>query len=429
MNQQQGDEKRGPNDRTRSSERHVYVLATLDTKGSEAAYVADLIAACGAIPRLVDVGCQCAPTVVPDVARDEVYAAAGHDAGALAAAGDRGRAIRAAAQGAAAWMRRAAERREVAGVLAIGGSAGTTIGTAAMRALSIGVPKVMASTLASGQVRHYVGDKDILMLNTVVDLSGLNRITRRVLAEAAFAVSGMVLFGARHAHGPTDDRRLVAATMFGVTTPCVEQARKLLESQGYEVLVFHATGNGGQAMESLIEEGLFAGVLDITTTELADELVGGVLSAGPDRLTAAARAGVPQVVSLGATDMVNFHAPESVPARFAGRTFYQHNPNVTLMRTTADECAAIGTEMGRKLSASAGPVAVYAPLAGVSAIDRAGQPFDNDAARRALVTALRTEAPSLELHELDCHINDAPFARAVVNRLVEMIEAEQAKPA
>jgi len=214
--------------------------------------------------------------------------------------------------------------------------------------------------------------------------------------------------------------------MFGVTTPCVEEARRVLEDAGYEVLVFHATGGGGQAMESLIEEGLIAGVLDLTTTELADELVGGVLSAGPMRLTAAARRGVPQVVSLGATDMVNFHARESVPAKFVCRTFYQHNANVTLMRTTAAECAAIGADIGRKLAKAAGPVAVFAPTLGVSALDRAGQPFDDPAARQATCAALRASAPDLEFTALDWHINDPEFARAAAGRLIAILAAKRA---
>lgn len=407
-----------------TQERAVYILATLDTKGREAAYVRDLLAGYGASAELVDTGCLGAPTVRADIAREEIFAAGGGNVEALAAEGDRGLAVRAAAEGAAAWMRRAHARGAVAGVIAIGGSAGTTIGTAAMRALPIGVPKVMISTLASGQVRHYVGDKDILMLNSVVDLAGLNRITRRVLGEGARAMAGMVLL--EPDKPPADDRPLIAATMFGVTTPCVERAKTVLEQAGYEVLVFHATGSGGQAMESLIQEGLFGGVLDITTTELADELVGGVLSAGSERLTAAATRGVPQVVSVGATDMVNFHSPASVSEKFRGRKFYHHNPNVTLMRTTAEECARIGADMGRKLSAAIGPVAVLLPAQGVSAIDRSGQPFDDPAARRALFSALRRSAPQLEIQELDCHINDPQFAVAAAGRLLELLGSRQA---
>jgi uncharacterized protein (UPF0261 family) len=402
-------------------ERAVYILATLDTKGREAAYVRDLLAGYGVHVQLVDVGCLAAPTVRADVSREEIFAAGGSDVPALTAGGDRGPAVSAAAHGAAAWIARAHAREPVAGVIALGGSAGTTIGTAAMRVLPIGVPKIMVSTLASGQVRHYVGDKDILMLNPVVDISGLNRITRQVLGEAARAMAGLVLL--EPDKPPAGERPLIAATMFGVTTPCVERAKAALEEAGYEVLVFHATGSGGQAMESLVSEGLFAGVLDITTTELADELVGGLLSAGAQRLTAAARYGVPQVVSVGATDMVNFHAPDSVPERFRGRTFYHHNPNVTLMRTTADECARIGADIGRKLSAATGAVAVFLPGQGVSAIDRAGQPFDDPDARGALFSALRESAPAVEIQERDCHINDPQFAVAAAGRLLELLAA------
>ncbi len=354
--------------------------------------------------------------------REAIFSAAGYDAQALAAAGDRGKAVSAAAAGAAVWMRRAHADGRVLGVIGIGGSAGTTIGTAAMRALPIGVPKLMISTLASGQVRHYVGDKDILMLNSVVDVSGLNRITRAVLGEAARAMAGLVRFESPPL--AADDRPLIAATMFGVTTPCVEQAKAVLEEAGYEVLVFHATGVGGQAMESLIDEGLFAGVLDVTTTELADELVGGVLSAGPERLTAASRRGVPQVVSVGATDMVNFHAPSTVPEKFRGRTFYQHNDNVTLMRTSVEECAAIGADIGRKLSAARGDVAVLLPGRGVSAIDRAGGPFDDPAARRAMAAALCGASPQLSVEELDLHINDAEFAVAAAERLLALLRTD-----
>ena len=317
-------------------------------------------------------------------------------------------------------MAEAFERGEVAGVLALGGSAGTTIGTAVMRGLPLGVPKVMVSTLASGQVRTYVGDKDIFMLNSVVDILGINRISRAILGEAARAMAGMVLF----ADSPVPagaDRPLVAITMFGVTTPCVMRAREVLEASGYEVLVFHATGNGGQAMESLVRDGLLAGVLDLTTTELADELVGGVFTAGPDRLLAAGQKGVPQVVSVGALDMVNFHGFETVPARFQGRKFHRHNANVTLMRTTPEECASLGAELGRKLAGSCGPTEIWFPLRGVSALDAAGQPFDDPMARQALYSAIRAEAGPIRVIEDDHHINDCDFAEAAANRLIALM--------
>jgi uncharacterized protein (UPF0261 family) len=398
----------------------VYLLATLDTKGREAEFLRDRLRACGATVTLLDTGALAAPTCTADVSREEVFRAGGAELAQIVAQADRGRAIAVAAVGAARLVREHYAAGRVSGVLAIGGSAGTTIGSAAMRALPLGVPKLLVSTLASGQVRHYVRDKDIMMLNAVVDIAGLNRISRTILDEAARAMTGMVSF--RPAAVDGSDRPLVAATMFGVTTACVERARRALEQAGYEVLVFHATGSGGQAMESLIAEGLIAGVLDITTTELADELVGGALSAGPDRLTAAGLASVPQVVSVGATDMVNFHAPETVPERFRGRKFYQHNPSVTLMRTTADENAQIGEEIGRKMAAARGPAVIMLPTAGVSAIDCAGQPFDDPVSRQALFDGIRRTAVGVEIVSLDYRINDPEFADAAATKLIAMIE-------
>jgi len=400
----------------------VMLFATLDTKGREAEYVRDLLVSWGVPVVLVDVGSLGPPAVTADVPREGIFELAGTTAEAVRQAGDRGMAVTKASEGAARFTQEAHARGEVAGVLALGGSAGTTIGTAAMKVLPLGVPKVMLSTLASGMVRQFVGDKDIFMLNAVVDIAGINRVSRPILSEAARAMAGLVT-----RPGPRDeatDKPLVAATMFGVTTPCVERARQTLEEAGYEVLVFHATGNGGQAMESLIGEGLIAGVLDITTTELADEYVGGFLSAGPNRLTAAGRAGIPQVVSTGAVDMVNFYAPETVPGRFDGRRFYKHNPNVTLMRTTAGECESIGRDIARKLSAAAGPVAVLLPALGVSAIDRAGQPFDDPVARRALHETIRSGLPGADVAELPLHINDPAFADAAAHKLIELIRTK-----
>ena len=400
----------------------VYLLATLDTKGTEAAYVRDRLVSVGMRVTLVDTGSLGAPMVQADVSREQVFLAAGTTLAEVVARGDRGEAVNAAAKGAAWLVAEAHAQGRVSGVLALGGSAGTTIGTAAMRSLPIGVPKLMVSTLASGQVRHFVGDKDVLMLNAVVDILGVNRVSRAILDEAARAMAGLVLFDKDVSVAA--DKPLIAATMFGVTTPCIERAKQVLEAAGYEVLVFHATGNGGQAMESLIAEGLIAGVLDITTTELADELVGGVLSAGPSRLTAAGARGIPQVVSVGETDMVNFHAPETVPERLRERLFYRHNANVTLMRTTPEENAAIGADIGRKLAQAQGPVAVLLPTRGVSAIDREGQPFNALAARQALFDAIHRTAGATLIEERDLHINDPAFAEACAARLLEMLESK-----
>jgi uncharacterized protein (UPF0261 family) len=294
-----------------------------------------------------------------------------------------------------------------------------------MRALPFGVPKLMVSTLASGQVRQYVGVRDVLMMHSVVDISGLNRISRRVLSNAAWAMIGMIGQGERGTDVPQagEEKPLVTATMFGVTTPCVEAARRAVEEQGYEVLVFHATGTGGQTMESFIADGLIRGVLDLTTTELADELVGGILTAGRDRLTAAALKGVPQVISLGALDMVNFGPPETVPEKFRGRRFYQHNPTVTLMRTTPDENDRLGKEIAEKASAARGPTAVLVPLRGVSAIDAEGKPFWWPEADAALFGSLRLWlSPHVELIELDLHINDPAFAAAASQTLLRLLK-------
>jgi uncharacterized protein (UPF0261 family) len=387
----------------------VHVIATLDTKGPEAQFV------CRRLNELE------VPTTLVDAAAD------------IHKVDDRGEAVAQAARDVCALISSAYARGEVSGVLSLGGSAGTLIGTAAMQAVPLGVPKVMVSTLASGQTRPYVGSKDILMLNAVVDIAGINRISRQILNEAAAAIAGMVKFRAAESG---DVKPLVAATMFGVTTPCVRHAAKILEEAGYEVLVFHATGNGGEAMESLIREGLIAGVLDITTTELADELVGGTLSAGPDRLTAAADCGVPQVVSVGALDMVNFGPRNSVPDKFNDRKFHRHNDNVTLMRTTAQENRQLGHQIARQVARSAGPAAILLPLQGISAIDRVGQPFDDPAARTALFEGVRAgwaeaapkretadhAAPPIDLVELDCHINDVAFAEAAARKLLQLIQ-------
>ncbi|MBX6342412.1 MAG: Tm-1-like ATP-binding domain-containing protein, partial [Thermomicrobiaceae bacterium] len=344
----------------------VVLIGTLDTKGAEYGYLRERIQADGCDTILVDAGVLGEPAVTPDVTRDEVARAAGADVRELAARADRGAAVETMARGATAVLTRLFAEGRVQGVLALGGSGGSAIATQAMRALPVGVPKLMVSTLASGDTRPYVGAVDVTMMYPVVDIAGINRISARILANAAAAIAGMAKSYAVSAPA-VDDRRLIGATMFGVTTPCVTAARRRLEERGYEVLVFHATGTGGQAMEALARGGYLAGVLDITTTELADELVGGVLSAGPERLEAAGEAGLPQVVSLGALDMVNFGPLDTVPERFRGRRLYQHNPTVTLMRTTPEECAELGRIIARKLNRARGPLAVFIPLRGVSA--------------------------------------------------------------
>ncbi|TML90468.1 MAG: UPF0261 family protein [Actinobacteria bacterium] len=395
----------------------VVLLGTLDTKGAEYAFLRDRVREHGVDVLLVDAGIH-EPLVEPDIGRDEVARAAGADVTALAEAGDRGAAVAAMGAGAEAVVRRLYAEERLDGILALGGSGGSSIATRAMRALAVGVPKLMVSTVASGDTRPYVGAVDVTMMYSVVDIAGVNRVSARIMANAAAAIAGMA--GAQVP--PLEEKPLVAATMFGVTTPCVTRARERLEELGYEVLVFHATGAGGQSMEALVRGGFLAGVLDVTTTELADELVGGVLSAGPERLQAAGEVGLPQVVSLGALDMVNFGPRETVPEKFEGRNLYVHNPTITLMRTTPEENAELGREIGRKLSAATGPTVLFVPLKGVSMIDVEGQPFYDAAADEALRAGLReTLDGRVELHEVDTDINDPAFATAMADRLHELI--------
>ncbi|MDP9284134.1 MAG: Tm-1-like ATP-binding domain-containing protein [Actinomycetota bacterium] len=401
----------------------VVLLGTLDTKGGEYAFLRERLLSLGVEVTVVDAGVHEPVGLEPDVGREEVARAAGADANSLAAAGDRGAAVTAMGAGSEQVVRALHAAGRLDGILALGGSGGSSIAARAMRALPVGVPKLLVSTVASGDTRPYVGAVDVTMMYSVVDISGVNRISGRIMANAAGAIAGMV--GATAP--PLDGRPLVAATMFGVTTPCVTRARERLEELGYEVLVFHATGAGGQSMEALAKDGFLAGVLDVTTTELADELVGGVLSAGPERLEAAGAVGIPQVVSLGALDMVNFGPRDSVPPQFAGRNLYVHNPTVTLMRTTPAECTELGRTIGRKLSAASGPTVVFVPLGGVSMIDVPGQPFHDPEADEALVAGLKeTLDERIELHERPEDVNDPAFATAMADRLHELIQAAAA---
>jgi uncharacterized protein (UPF0261 family) len=342
------------------------------------------------------------------------------DVDELIRAGDRGRAVSAMAQAAAAVVRRLYDEGRCHGVLAAGGSGNTAIATHAMQALPVGVPKLMVSTVAAGDTRDYVGGSDVMLMASVTDVAGINSISGRILANAAAAMAGMVTATPVELD---EQRPLVAATMFGVTTPAVTAAREVLEERGYEVLVFHATGTGGTAMEALVDSGFITAVLDITTTELCDRLVGGVLAAGPDRLEVAGRHGIPQVVSLGALDMVNFGARDTVPPQFEGRNLYVHNPSVTLMRTTPEECAELGRIIARKLSSAQGPTALFIPLKGVSAIDVEGAPFYDPDADRALFEALRENiGANIELIELEQNVNDPQFAHAMVDKLEEYLK-------
>jgi len=397
----------------------IAILGTMDTKGVEHGYVAELIRQRGHQVLIIDVGSLDEPRLKPDVTRQEVAQATDVDFAGLMAKRDRGAAVAAMSKGAPIILARLADEKRIDGVISLGGGGGTAIATAAMRALPVGFPKLMVSTMTGGNIAPYVGVKDIVMFPSVVDVAGLNRISRPLLARAAGAICGMVEMSVPPAAG----KPVIVASQFGNTTACIEQARKILEAAGYEVIVFAATGTGGRTMESLIEAGLVAGVLDITTTEWADELVGGVLAAGPTRLEAAARAGVPAVVSTGCLDMVNFGPRESVPTKFAGRKFYQHNPQVTLMRTTPDECRQLGQKLAEKLNLSTGPVTVLLPLRGGSVIGAPGGPFHDPAADAVLFRELKsTLRPDIIVQELDGAINDLPFAEACAQALLNHLK-------
>ncbi|GAA3141329.1 MULTISPECIES: Tm-1-like ATP-binding domain-containing protein [Nonomuraea] len=403
----------------------VLLLGTLDTKGAEYAHVRDLVTAAGQEVVLLDAGVMGGGTLAPDIPAAEVAEAGGASLEELRSAGDRGAALSAMAAGAARVARALYERGGLSGVLALGGSGGSSIAAAAMAALPVGLPKLLVSTMASGDVSAYVGQSDVTLMYSVVDVAGVNSISRQILGNAAAAIAAMAAaYDARAGAPPGEDRPLVAATMFGVTTPAVDAARARLEELGYEVIVFHATGSGGRAMEALTASGYFAGVLDLTTTELADDLVGGVLSAGPDRLTAAGAAGVPQVVSLGALDMVNFGPMDTVPARFRERNLLVHNPTVTLMRTTPEENAELGRRIGAKLAAATGPVVLFVPRGGVSAVDVPGGPFHDPAADAACFDAVldAVAGTGVQVVESADDINRPAFAVAAADRLHELIQ-------
>ena len=398
----------------------VCIVGTMDTKGIEFSFIKTQIESSGVSTCVINTGILGEPQLTPDISADEVAQAAGSSLQALRDEGDRGNSVTIMAQGAAALVAERHAAGEIDGIISLGGSAGTTIGTTAMQAVPVGVPKIMVSTLASGDTSPYVQSKDICMMYSVVDIAGINRLSRQILANAAGAIVGMV---SAEVPETTADKPLIAATMFGVTTPCVTKAREILEAAGYEVLVFHATGTGGQAMEDLVKGGFLVGVLDVTTTELADELVGGILSAGPDRLEAAGQSGLPQVVAPGALDMVNFGPPDTVPENFSDRLFYQHNPTVTLMRTTAEETAELGRIMARKLSEAQGSTTVIIPTQGVSAIDKTDQPFDSPEARTAWSENLKAHiGDNVTVIEMDAHINDDEFATKLAETLLVNIQ-------
>ena len=399
----------------------VVLVGALDTKGVEYGWVRDRLRELGVDVLLVDAGVLGEPGVLPDISRDAVAAVAGVDLGGLIAANDRGQAITAMAAGAASVVQALQSAGRLDAIMGLGGGGGSALISEAMRALPVGVPKLLVSTVASGDTRPYVGMTDLTLMHSVVDIAGINRISEPILANACAAVAGMALDRVRQ-RPVLAERPLVAATMFGVTTPGVTAVRGRLETLGYEVVVFHATGIGGAAMEHLVRDGFFAGVLDMTTTELADELAGGVMSAGSDRLTGAGAVGIPQVVSLGALDMVNFGPIESVPERYRDRRLYQHNAAVTLMRTTPEECAELGRRLASRLNGASGPVTLFIPRGGISSVAVVGGVFHDPDADRALFEAVREHASgNVRVVDADTDINDPSLAVAMADELNRLI--------
>ena len=396
--------------------KRIYVVGTADTKGQELQYVKALVEAAGATATLVNVGIRAAQVAV-DVAAADVAACHPRGAHFVLGGDDRGAAVAAMGEAFAHYI---AGRDDIAGVIGLGGGGGTSIVTAGMRKLPVGMPKLMVSTLAAGDVAQFVGASDITMMYSVTDVAGLNRISRVVLGNAAHAITGMAM----HRIPAAQAKPAIGLSMFGVTTTCVTQIVSKLD-QDYDCLVFHATGTGGQSMEKLADSGMLVGVIDVTTTEVCDHLVGGVLSAGPDRLGAIARSRIPYVGSVGALDMVNFWAMETVPERFRGRKLYKHNPNVTLMRTTPEECREIGRWIAEKLNACEGPVRFLIPERGVSALDAPGQAFHDPEADAALFGTLEKtlkQTASRRLARLPFHINDPEFSAALVKNFREIAQ-------
>ena len=405
----------------------IVIVGTLDTKSEEIAFARDVIESQGIDVHIIDTGVMDEPEFSPATSAADVADAANTSLDHLREEAGRGEAMQAMGRGAAAVVEQLHEEGILDGILGLGGSGNTSIATTAMRALPVGVPKLMVSTMASGDTEPYVGANDIMMMYSVADIEGINQLSRRIISNAALAMVGMVV---NEPDLETTDKPTIGITMFGVTTPCAQAARTYLEDRGYETIVFHATGTGGRAMEDLIRQGIIDGVLDITITEWADELVGGVLNAGPNRLDAAAETGTPQVVSTGALDMVNFGPRDSVPEEFEGRQFHVHNPQVTLMRTTPEENAELGEIIAEKLNAATGPTALVLPLKGVSMIDVEGEDFYDSEADAALFDALREHLnDDIELIELDTDINDEEFARTIAAQLDEYMQEADIDPA
>ena len=398
----------------------VALVGTLDTKGAEYSYLRQKIERAGCATIMINAGVFADPDYGVDFGRAAVAAAAEADVQELAAVGDRGNAVAIQAEGAANLVESLYKDDRLDGVIGLGGSGGTALISRAMRRLPIGVPKLLVSTMASGDTSHYVDTCDITMMYSVVDIAGINKLSAEILSNAATAIAGMAR-GHEAYYADNDDRPLIGATQYGTTTKCVDAARERLEDAGYGVLVFHATGPGGRSMEALMASGHISAALDVTTTELMDEVAGGTTTAGPDRLEMAGSLGLPQVVSVGASDQVTFRPPTAMPEAFRDRKSYRHNPSITLVRSNAAEMADYGRRLCAKLNSAKGPVSVFLPLRSVSEYDAAGGVFHEPETNEALFDAIRTGLDShVELVEMDTDINDVEFATAMAARLDEL---------
>ena len=398
----------------------VIIVGTLDTKGQELAFIKELIEAEGLKVLVVDFGVMGKPTFEPDIKREEVAEAGGGDLAYLASGEHKDEAMQVMAAGLAVVVRKLYDQGVVGGIFGMGGSGNTSIATSGMRVLPVGVPKLMVSTLGGGDVSAYTGTRDVTFMPSIVDVAGINSVSRQIYANAAGAIAGMVQMDVPPAG---EEQPLVTASMFGNTTACVDRARGVMEGAGYEVLVFHATGTGGKTMESLITDGYIVGSLDITTTELADEVCGGVLSAGPKRGWAASRAGIPAVLVPGCVDMANFWGIETVPDRYKDRNLYAWNPNVTLMRTNVEENTKMGDMIAAAANASTAPVAVVLPLKGVSMLDSPGGRFWDPEADQACYDAIKKNLkPGISVIEMDHNINDPEFADKCAEVLLDMLK-------
>jgi uncharacterized protein (UPF0261 family) len=406
----------------------ICIIGAFDTKGEDHAFLRDEIRKRGHQAVMINIGVFGSTALFPvDYEADELAKAGGFDLAELRSVKEKAAAMRAFDEAAPKLMLRLFEEQKLDAIIGMGGSGGSAIIASAMRALPIGVPKVLVSTVASGDVSFYVRGKDITIIPSIVDVAGLNRISRLVYARAAGAICGMV---ETEIPASAQDRAIITASMFGNTTDCVNRCAKVLSEKGFEVLIFHATGTGGRAMETLITDGLVEAVLDITTTEWADELCGGVFSAGPDRLDAAGLRAVPHLIVPGCVDMANFGPPSSVPAKYreSQRLLYEWNPSVTLMRTNAEENRQMGEIFARKANAAQGPVAFLIPLRGVSMLDGDDQPFCDRAANQAMFEAIRRNLrPGIPFVEVDCNINDPEFAAQAVEWIIQLMQ--QAKKA